>query len=45
MDAESVALLREHVHAFLAFLAKEQARFFVHAYEEPSPAYHRLHSA
>lgn len=44
MDPASVSLLRDHVHAFLAFLAEEQARLFCQAYQEPSPAYHRLHS-
>ncbi|KAI3628754.1 EAF3 [Malassezia furfur] len=41
MDAESVALLREHLTAFLAFLAREQKRLFVDAYETPSLAYQR----
>lgn len=44
MDPESVFILQDHVHAFLAFLAKEQKRLFCPAYQEPSPAYHRLHS-
>lgn len=44
MDPESVSILRDHVHAFLAFLAQEQKRLFCQAYQEPSPAYHRLHS-
>ena len=44
MDAESVAIMREHLNEFLAFLAKEQKRFFVHDYEDPSPAYHRLNA-
>ena len=41
MDSESLALLREHLVEFLAFLAREQKRLFVSAYETPSPAYQR----
>lgn len=44
MDPESLNILREHLNEFLAFLAKEQSRFFVREYEEPSPAYQRLSS-
>lgn len=41
MDPESVALLREHLNEFLAFMVREQKRLFVTEYETPSPAYQR----
>ncbi|WFC98972.1 Esa1p-associated factor [Malassezia yamatoensis] len=41
MDAESIALLREHITGFLAFLTQERQRLFVSSYETPSVAYLR----
>lgn len=41
MDAESVALLRTHLHALVGFLARERTRLFAPAYETPSTAFQR----
>ncbi|WFD32243.1 Esa1p-associated factor [Malassezia sp. CBS 17886] len=42
MDADSVSILRDHLTEFLGFLAREKERLFARAYEDPSPAYHRV---
>lgn len=42
MDSESIALLKEHLAEFLAFLVREQKRFFVSEYETPSTSYNRF---
>lgn len=44
MDAESIALLKEHLGEFLAYIVKEKHRLFVREYEAASPAYHRISS-
>lgn len=42
MDSDSVAVLREHLTEFLAFMAREQKRLFAAEYDTPSSAYQRL---